>query len=143
MEASVESSVMVVWPRVTENSTPQMRWLSVAPATHRVETLESSEFRFQQRRGCYNNDWTEDVKDTSGVRRAWVARIQIGLKRRSRLQHTTMTGLISCDAGEHCLVSWPAGNKRQRVEDTPLKWNRCRHHLREGCYGKKCFVATR
>ena len=33
---------------------------------------------------------------------------------RSRLQRTTTTGLISCDAGEHWLVSLRAGNKRQR-----------------------------
>ena len=77
-------------------------------------------------RGCEN---------TSGVRRAWVAsrvRRLIGLTRRSRFQRTTTTGLILCVVGEHCLVSLRAGNKRQRVEDIPLRWNPCRHHLREG-----------
>ena len=72
MEASVESSVIVVWPRGAENSIPQVRWLSVALATRLIETLKSSEVRFGWRRGCYNNDWTEDVNYTSGVQRVWV-----------------------------------------------------------------------
>ena len=146
MEASVESSVMVVWPRGAENSIPQMRWLRVALATRRIGMLKSSELRLGWRRGCCNNDWTEDANNTSGVQRAWVAscvRIQIGLMRRCRLHRTTTTGLISCDAGEHSLVLLRAGNKRQKVEDIPLGWNRCRHHLREVCCWKMCFVATR
>ena len=40
---------------------------------------------------------------------------------RSYLQLTTTTGLISCDAGEHCLDSLRAGNERQRYEDIPLR----------------------
>ena len=55
-----------------------------------------------------------------------------GLVRRSHLQRTTTTGLISRDAGEHCLVFLRAGNKRQRSEDFPLRWNRCSHHLQRG-----------
>ena len=115
----------------------------MAPATRRFETLKSSELQFGGWRGCYNNDWTKDTSGTSGVRLAWVASrvcILIGLTRGSRLQRTTTTGLISCDAGEHCVVSLRAGNKRQRSEDI---WNRCRHHLREGCCWKTRFVATR
>ena len=50
-----------------------MRWLSVALATRRIETLKSGELRFGWRRGCYNNDWMEDANNASGVRRAWVA----------------------------------------------------------------------
>ena len=137
---------MVVSPRGARNSVPQMRFLSVALAACRFETLKSSELRFESRRGCSNNDWTGDASNTSGVHRAWVAsrvRILIGLMRRSRLQRTTTTGLISCDAGEHCLVSLRAGNKLQRSEDIPLRWPRCRRHLREGCCWKTCFVATR
>ena len=42
---------------------------------------------------------------------------------RSYLQLTTTTGLISCDAGEHCLDSLRAGNERQRWEDIPLRRN--------------------
>ena len=140
VEASVESSVMVVWSRGAKNSMPQMRWLSVALATTRNEMLRVSELRFGWWRGCYNSGWTEGVNDTCGVQRPWVAgrvRILIGLMRRSRLQRTTTTGLISCDAGEHCLVSFRAGNKRQRMEEIPLRWNRCRHHLREGVVVKR------
>ena len=69
VEASVESSVMVVWPRGANISIPQMRWLSVALAT-RFETIENSELPFGNRRGCYNSGWTGDTNDTSGVRRA-------------------------------------------------------------------------
>ena len=65
MEASVESSVMVVWPKGTKISTPQTRWLSVVLATRRFETLKSSELLFESRRGCYNNDWTGDANNTS------------------------------------------------------------------------------
>ena len=117
--------------RGTKISTPQIRWLSVALATSRFETLNSCELQFGSRRECNNNDWTEDTNDTSGVRRAWVTsrvRILIGLLRRSRVQRTTTTGLISCDVGEHCLVSLRAANKRQRSEDIPLRWNPCRRH---------------
>ena len=64
VEASVESSVTVFWPRGAKNSTPQMRWLSVALATRRFDTLKSSEFR---RRGCHHNDWTGDANNTPGV----------------------------------------------------------------------------
>ena len=64
---------MVVRPRGAENTIPQMRWLGVALATRRIEALKSSELQFGWRRECYNNDWTEEVNDTSGVRRAWVA----------------------------------------------------------------------
>ena len=39
--------------------------------------------------------------------------VRLGLMR-SYLQLTTTTGLISCDAGEHCLDSLRAGNERQR-----------------------------
>ena len=39
--------------------------------------------------------------------------VRLGLVR-SYLQLTTTTGLISCDAGEHCLDSLRAGNERQR-----------------------------
>ena len=94
-------------------------------------------------RGSGNMLW--DTNKTSGARRAVVAsrvRILIGLMRRSRLQRTT-TGLISCDTGEHCFVSLRAGNKRPRSEDIPPRWNRCRHHLREECCWKTCFLATR
>ena len=111
------------------------RWLSVALATRRFETLKSSESRFESRRGRHNNDWTRDTSNTSGVRRAWVAnsvRILIGLMGRSSLQRTTTS-----------LVSLRAGNKRQRSDDTPLRWNRCKHRLRQGCCWKTCFVATR
>ena len=144
MEASVESSVRVVWPGGSENIIPQMRWVSVALTTRRIETLKSSESRFGGRRGCFNNDWTEDANNTSGVRRACVAsrlRTLIGLMRRSRLQRTT-TGLISFDAGEPCLVSLRAGNKRQLVEDIPLRWNRCRHHFREVVFWEIVFCAN-
>ena len=101
--------------------------------------VRKSERMLQQRldRGANN---------TSGVQRAWVAsrvRVLIGLMRRSRFQRTTTPGLISCDAGEHCLVLLRAGNKRQQSKDIPRRWNRCRHHLREGCCWKTCFVATR
>ena len=64
-----------------------MRWLSVAPATLRFETLKDSELPCGSRRGCYNNDWTGDTNDTSGVRHARVAsrvRILSGLMTRSR-----------------------------------------------------------
>ena len=61
---------MVVRPRGAGNSIPPMGWLGAALATRRMEALKSSELQFGWRRGCYNNDWTEDVNDTSGVRRA-------------------------------------------------------------------------
>ena len=49
--------------------------------------------------------------DALGLQAVYECRL--GLKR-SSLQRTTTTGLISCDAGEHCLDSLRAGNKRQR-----------------------------
>ena len=49
------------------------------------------------------------VFDALGLRAVCECRLGLG---RSRLQ--TTTGLISCDAGEHWLVSLRAGNKRQR-----------------------------
>ena len=83
---------MVVRPRArgAENSIPQMRWLGAALATRRIEALKNSELRFGWRRGCYNNDWTEDVNDISGVRRAWVSsrvRIQIGFEKKLSSAH--------------------------------------------------------
>ena len=126
--------------------TAYLKYAGLALATRRFQKLKSSGLRFESRRGCYNNDWTRDASKTSGVQRALVAsraRILIGLVRRNSLQRTTTTGLISCDAGEQCHVSLRAGNMRQRSEDVPLRWNRCRHHLREGCCWNTCFVATR
>ena len=49
--------------------------------------------------------------DALGLRAVYERRSGLG---RSRLQRTTTTGLISCDAGGHWLVSLRAGNKRQR-----------------------------
>ena len=50
----------------------------------------------------------------SEVRCVWDSSlVRLGLMR-SHLQLTTTTGLISCDAGEHCLDSLRAGNERQR-----------------------------
>ena len=46
--------------------------------------------------------------------------VRLGLMR-SYLQLTTTTGLISCDAGEHCLDSLHTGHERQRYEDIPLR----------------------
>ena len=40
---------------------------------------------------------------------------------RSQIQLPTTTGLISRDAGEHCLDSLRARNERQRGEDIPLR----------------------
>ena len=50
-------------------------------------------------------------------------------KRRSVIIFAAMVlsadaGLMLRDAGEHCLVSLRIVNKRQRVEDIPLRWNR-------------------
>ena len=65
--------------------------------------------QFRRRRGCCND---AAFGNSSLVR--------LGLMR-SYLQLTTTTGLISCDAGEHCLDSLRAGNERQRLEDIPLR----------------------
>ena len=59
--------------------------------------------------------------------------VQLGLMR-SCLQLTTTTGLISCDAGEHCLDSLHAGIERPTVRGHSAETQkRCSHHLREWC----------
>ena len=78
--------------------------------------LVISELQFGWRRGCHNDGRTEDVKDTSkynvlGLQAVYGYR---SVSKRSRNQRTTRTGLISCDAGEHCLDSLHARNERQR-----------------------------
>ena len=98
MDSSVESSVMVVRPRGSQDQHTSMRGLCVALATRRFETLKNSDLPFGSRRGRYNNDWTGDANDTPGFRRAWVAGrvwILIWFMRRSRLglQRTTTTDL--------------------------------------------------
>ena len=52
--------------------------------------LSISELQFGWRRGCCNNGRTEDAKDTSEVRGAWVAsrvRMQIGLEKKPPSAH--------------------------------------------------------
>ena len=49
--------------------------------------------------------------DAFGLQSVYECRLGLG---RSRLQRTTTTGLISCNAGEHWLVSLRAGNERER-----------------------------
>ena len=78
--------------------------------------LVISELHFAWRRGCYNDGRTEDTKDTSEYNELGLQAVygcRLGSKR-SRKQRTTTTGLISCDAGEHCLHSLRVGNERQR-----------------------------
>ena len=95
--------------------------------------LVTSELQFGWRRGCHNDGRTEDVKDTSMYNELGLQAVygyRSGPKR-SRIQRTTTTGLILCDAGEHCLASLHAGNERQRWR-TEIETLQC-DHFREEC----------
>ena len=78
--------------------------------------LSISELQIGWRRGCYNNGRTEDAKHTTeynelGLQVVYGSRVGLS---KSRIRRTTTTGLISCDASEHCLDSLHARNERQR-----------------------------
>ena len=78
--------------------------------------LVISELQFGWRRGGHNDGRTEDAKDTSKYNELGLQAVhgcRLGSKR-SRIQRTMTTGLISCHAGELCLDSLHAGNERQR-----------------------------
>ena len=104
---------MVAWPRGAKISISQMRQLGAAPST------------LAQRGGSTASCSLEDGEDATtteqGIRTIPLkyaefgnsSLVRLGLMR-SYLQLTTTTGLISCDAGEHCLDSLRVGNERQR-----------------------------
>ena len=117
MDASVnERSVMVAWPKGPKISIPQMRQLGCA-SWARLRRLGT---RGGSTASCSLEDG-EDAATTKQGKRAIPLKyaafgnssVRLGLMR-SYLQLTTTTGLISCDAGEHCLDSLRAGNERQR-----------------------------
>ena len=78
--------------------------------------LVISELQLGWRRGCHNDGWAEDVKDTFKYNELGLQAVyehRSGSKR-SRIQRTTTTVLISCDADQRCLAWLHARNERQR-----------------------------
>ena len=138
MEASVLSSVMVVWPRGAKDQHTSNVLVERGSSDPSIRHAE------EQRVAVWKSARMLQQRLDRGYERYLWSTTRLGCKPCTDTEWACEKKplWISCGAGEHFLVSLRAGNERQPSEETPLRWNRCGHRLRRGVLMENVFCGN-